>query len=131
MYSSGLVLWEVAWRTANATPVPPPMTDKINEDAVEKKQLVRLKLFFQTIMSTGWSVWSDSLVMLTCVWYILYHPGQWAARVDYWPTSRENSPSLSQPTQLSVWMDHPVNLIREPFEGHERSADYNTGQTAY
>ena len=59
MYSSGLVLWEVAWRTANATPVPPPMTDKINEDAVEKKQLVRVfaKLFFKTIMSTGWSIW--------------------------------------------------------------------------
>ena len=45
MYSSGLVLWEVAWRTTNYNLV----TEKgelISEDVIEKKQMVRLNLEF-------------------------------------------------------------------------------------
>ena len=46
MYSSGLVLWEVAWRTANAAHrSKTAAADKIEmvaaEDVIEKKQMVR------------------------------------------------------------------------------------------
>ena len=44
MYSSGLVLWEVAWRTSNAVHRSKTTADKIEmvaEDVIEKKQMVR------------------------------------------------------------------------------------------
>ena len=45
MYSSGLVLWELAWRTTNSVVAHNLLAEKsglVSEDVIEKKQLVRI-----------------------------------------------------------------------------------------